>query len=178
MQWKSSGTLSLQVAGKYVPLNTVCLKDEWGQKRRFRIKTLLSADEKKARLASSWSQLAKDPKGRIGALIVGAHRSGWLRIGSSERTLPYLFVSLDALSKKARKKLLIPLDYELIEQEDTILAREIEPCSFYVASKHSNLFHEPGCWQAKRIRGNHRVVFKTKEEALGSGYIPHKICGE
>jgi len=126
---------------------------------------------------SSWSQLAKDQKGRIGALIVGVHRSGWLRVGSSKRTLPYLFVSLDALSKKVRKKLLIPLDYELIEQEDAILAREIEPCSFYVASKHSNLFHESGCWQAKRIKGNHRIVFETKEQALKSGYTPHRVCG-
>ncbi|MBE0478538.1 hypothetical protein IBX65_05390 [Candidatus Aerophobetes bacterium] len=177
MEWKASGISCIQVGGRYVPLKTLWLKDRWGQKKRFRVKTVLDLRNSKHGFLLPWSQLARDEKGRIGALIVGAHHSGWLRIGSSRKFLPYLFVSLDALARKVRKKLLVPLDYELIEEEDSILAREKEICSYYIASKRSNLFHEPGCWQAKRIKDKYRIVFRTRKEALSSGYIPHKICG-
>lgn len=177
MEWKTSGIPAVQVGGRCIPLKTVCLKDRWDRKKRFRIRTIFGPEEGRANLIPPWSQLARDEKGRIGALIFGAHHSGWLKIGSSGRRFPHLFVSLDALPKKVRRKLLIPLDYELIEQEDIILAREKRLCSYYVGSRNSNLFHEPGCWQAKRIKNNHRIVFRTKKQALCSGYTPHKICG-
>ena len=177
MHWKLSGIPSLQIGGRCVPLSTLWLKDKWGQKRRFRIRTVHGSDDRRTSRSPSWSQLAKDEKGRIGVLVVGYHRSGWLKVGSSEKMIPYLFAPLDALAKKVRKKLLIPLDYELVEEEDAILAREKESCPWYVASKNSHLFHESGCWQAKRIKDNCRMVFKTREQALRSGYTPHKSCG-
>jgi len=176
MEWKSSGISSIKVGGRYVPLTTLWLKDKWGQRKRFRVRTLVNINQKKPFFLPSWSQLAKDEKGRVGALIVGAHHSGWLKVGSYKEVVPYLFVSLDALPKKVRKKLLIPLEYELIEEEDMILARE-RGSSFYLASKRSKFFHEPGCWQAKRIKEENKVIFKTKKEAIASGYTPHKICG-
>jgi len=153
------------------------LKDKWGRKKYFRVKTVPAPQEEKASFNYCWGQLAKDDKGRIGALIMGVHHCGWLKIGVSERKVPYLFVSLDALPKKVRKKLLIPLNYELVEEEDTILAVEKDSHSFYVGSKNSRLFHEPGCPQAKRIKESYRIIFHTKKEALESGYVPHKICG-
>jgi len=177
MRWRPSGIPSIQVGGRYISLNTLWLKDKWGQRKRFRVRTIPDPGKRKGLSLPSWSQLARDEKGRIGALIVGAHHSGWLKIGSSRETLPYLFVSLDALPKRVRKKLLIPLEYELIEEEDTILAREKATSSFYVASRNSNLFHEPGCWQAKRIKDNYKIIFKTKKQALASGYTPHRGCG-
>jgi len=177
MRWKISGISSIQVGGKCIPLSTLWLKDRWGRRRRFRVSTFAGFDERKHRSVPSWSQLARDEKGRIGALIVGAHHSGWLRIGSSKKIVPYLFVSLDALPKKVRRKLLIPIEYELIEEEDTIVAREKNPSPFYIASKNSKLFHEPGCWQAKRIKDEYKVIFKTRKEALEAGYTPHRVCG-
>jgi len=76
-----------------------------------------------------------------------------------------------------RKKLLIPLDYELVEEDETILAKERKSSSYYVGSKRSNLFHEPGCWQAKRIKETQRIIFETKQKALEAGYTAHKVCG-
>jgi len=176
MEWKQSGIPFIKVGGKCVSLKTVWLKDKWGHRRRFRVRTVFNPTQE-THILPSWSQLAKDERGRIGALIVGRHHSGWLKIGSSNRLLPYLFVSLDALPKKVRKKLLIPLEYELVEEEEAILAKEKEVRSYYVGSKRSNLFHEPGCWQAKRIKDDHRIIFKDKKQALSLGYTAHRVCG-
>lgn len=158
-------------------VKTLFLKDKWGQKKRFRVQTTLSPEKRQRHPAPAWTQLARDEKGRIGAVVIGAHCSGWIKIGASKEIHPYIFVSLDALPKKVRKKLLIPLDYELVEEEGTILAREKKEYPWYVGNLKSRLFHEAGCWQAKRIKNESKVIFKTKEEALKAGYTPHKLCG-
>lgn len=177
MEWKTSGIPSIEVGGRYIPVQSLWLKDTWGYRKYYRIKTVLDLKSGKPSSSFCWSQLARDNNDRIGALVMGAHRSGWLKVGSSGKFLPYLFVALDALPRKIRKKLLIPLDYELLEEEDAILAKEKAACPYYVGSKRSNLFHEPGCWQAKRIKETYKLVFASKKEALGSGYTAHRACG-
>jgi len=177
MRWKTSGIASLKVGERYIPVKTLWLKDKWGQRKRYRVQTVQSVEQGKTRFIPAWSQLARDERGIIGALITAAHYTGWLKIGKSKKTSPYLFVSLDALPKKVRKKLLIPLDYELVEEDETILAKERKSSSYYVGSKRSNLFHEPGCWQAKRIKETQRIIFETKQKALEAGYTAHKVCG-
>ncbi|HDN85018.1 MAG TPA: hypothetical protein ENG47_04610 [Candidatus Aerophobetes bacterium] len=177
MIWRESGVPSIKVGGKYVPVKTLFLKDKWGQKKRFRVQTILNLKEKKPHYTPAWAQLARDSKGKIGAIVAGAHSSGWIRVGSSRETQPYIFVSLDALPKKVRKKLLVPLDYELIEEEGTILAKEKKEYPWYVGNLKSRLFHEAGCWQAKRIKSENKIIFKTKKEAFKAGYTPHKLCG-
>lgn len=43
----------------------------------------------------------------------------------------------------------------------------------YVASKSSNVYHQPKCDWAKKIFRNRRVWFKNKEEAWEKGYKAH-----
>lgn len=177
MNWKTSGIAALKIGERYVPLRTVWLKDKWGQRRRYRIQTIQSIKQNRTRFNPAWSQLARDERGIIGALISPAYYTGWLKIGRAKKLSPYIFVPLDALPKKVRKKLLIPLDYELIEEDGNILAKEKNCFNFYVGSKSSNLFHEPGCWQAKRIKETRKIIFETKQKALEAGYTAHKVCG-
>lgn len=175
MIWKTSGVFSFEIGGRRVPVKTLLLKNKWGQRRRYRVKTVQNQDQRGS-YPPACSQLARDENGKIGALITGAYYGGWIKVGSSARTCPYLFVSLDALAKKVRKKLLTPLDYELIEEEDVLLVKEMEDSSYYVASVKSSVFHQPGCWMAKRIKEPHKIIFKNKREALEQGYTIHKLC--
>lgn len=46
----------------------------------------------------------------------------------------------------------------------------------YWASKQSDKFHYPLCKWAQIIKPENRIIFKTKEEALKTGYIPCKVC--
>lgn len=43
----------------------------------------------------------------------------------------------------------------------------------YVASKRSNVYHEPKCEWAKKIQKARRVWFASREEALNKGYKKH-----
>lgn len=43
----------------------------------------------------------------------------------------------------------------------------------YVASKRSNVYHEPKCEWAKKIQKDRRVWFVSREEALSKGYKKH-----
>lgn len=43
----------------------------------------------------------------------------------------------------------------------------------YVASKRSNVYHEPKCEWAKKIQKDRRVWFASREEALNKGYKKH-----
>ena len=44
----------------------------------------------------------------------------------------------------------------------------------YVASKRSNIYHEPRCEWAKKIKEERRLWFAEKEEAQGKGYRKHE----
>lgn len=177
MKWVNSGIASLMVGERYVTVKTLWLKDKWGQRKKCRIETVQDMHTRKKRKVPAWSKLAKDEKGIIGALVVGAYNAGWLKISRFKKTAPYLFVSLDALPKRARKKLLMSIDCEILEEEGTILAREKRYFDKYLASKRSKLFHEPGCPLVKRIKESNRVLFETKQKALEAGYKAHRSCG-
>lgn len=43
----------------------------------------------------------------------------------------------------------------------------------YVASKRSNVYHEPKCDWAKKIQKDRRLWFSSREEALDKGYKKH-----
>lgn len=43
----------------------------------------------------------------------------------------------------------------------------------YVASKRSNVYHEPKCEWAKKIQKDRQVWFESREEALNKGYKKH-----
>ena len=167
MVWKSLGFSDLWVAGSPVFVRSLLLSDSIGQFRRYRIFSDGGLP--------AWARLAKDGSGKIGAFITGAY-SSFVKVGSVKKIQPCLFVPLSCLSKKAFRKLLIPLDFELCEEENMVVAREIENQPYYVANRNSHIFHHPGCRRAKRIALQNQITFKARKEALSSGYSPHRIC--
>ncbi len=46
----------------------------------------------------------------------------------------------------------------------------------YVASKNSKVFHRPDCSSAKRISPENLISYNSKNEAIGAGKRPCKIC--
>lgn len=167
MIWKSLGHSDLSVGGKPVLIRSLLLCTELGDFHRYRV---CSEAGKPV-----WARLAKDGSGKIGALVTGPY-SEMLKIPSRKEMQPHLFVPLNSLSKRVQKKLLIPLNYELYEEENTLVAREIADEPYYLASKISSVFHYPGCKRAHKVIPGNRVYFKTRNEALENGYRPHKIC--
>jgi len=155
------------VAGSPIPTRSIFISDTLGRFRRYR--TFSGGG------LPAWARLAKDATGKIGALITGAYSSS-VKVGSATKIQPYLFVPLSSLSKRVFRKLLVPLDFELCEEDNMVVAREIESQSYYVANRNSRLFHHPGCERAKRITTQNRKIFKTRKEAFASGYSPGKIC--
>jgi hypothetical protein len=167
MVWKSLGFSDFWVAGSFTPVRSLLVSDSFGQFRRYRIFTEGGLP--------AWARLAKDGSGKIGAFITGAY-SSFVKVGSAKKIQPYLFVPLSSLSKRVLRKLLIPLDFELYEEDNIVVAREIENQPYYVANRNSHLFHHPGCKRAKRITSQNQIIFKTRQEALTSGYSPGRIC--
>lgn len=167
MVWKSLGFSDLWVAGSPVSVRSLIVSDSIGEFRRYRI---FSEAGTPARV-----RLAKDGSGKIGALITGAY-SSFVKVGSAKKIQPYLLVPLSSLSKKVFRKLLIPLDFELYEEENMVVAREIESKPYYLANRKSRVFHHPGCKRAKRIASQNQIIFKTRKEALVTGHSPDKIC--
>jgi micrococcal nuclease len=47
---------------------------------------------------------------------------------------------------------------------------------YYIGNKHSTRFHRPGCEYAAQMADRNKIIFKTKEEALDSGYSPCRTC--
>ncbi len=167
MVWRSLGFSDLWVAGSPVSVRSLIVSDNFGQFRRYRIFSEGGLP--------AWARLAKDGSGKIGALVTGAY-SSFVKVGSTKKIQPCIFVPLSSLSKRVFRKLLIPLDCELYEEEDVVVAREIENQSYYVANRNSRMFHHPGCKRAKRIASQNQIIFKTRKEALASGYSPARIC--
>jgi methylphosphotriester-DNA--protein-cysteine methyltransferase len=46
----------------------------------------------------------------------------------------------------------------------------------YVGSANSNVYHDPTCLCAQRIKPGNLVRFRSATEALARGYRPCKIC--
>lgn len=51
-----------------------------------------------------------------------------------------------------------------------------ESPSFYVASKRSEVFHNPNCPYAKKIASYNLIKFKSRDEAINSGRRPCRVC--
>jgi len=48
--------------------------------------------------------------------------------------------------------------------------------AYYIASKGSRKFHRPNCRFARELSFDKRVIFRTKDEALGKGYSQDWRC--
>lgn len=174
MKWRVFGSSEFLIGGRPVLVKTLKLRDKLGNWRRYRIATVANHLSSPIYIPA-WAYLAKDKEGKIGAMITGSYFR-LVKLGRKGQAQPTLFVSLDALSRKARRKLLIPLDYELFEEEDIILAREKNNEPYYIGNKKSRNFHHSGCSRAKIISLENKIIFYTRREALEKGYTPAKIC--
>jgi micrococcal nuclease len=47
---------------------------------------------------------------------------------------------------------------------------------YYIGNKRSTRFHRPSCEYAAQMTDKNKIIFKTKEEALDSGYSPCRTC--
>lgn len=47
---------------------------------------------------------------------------------------------------------------------------------YYIGNKNSRKFHRPDCYWAQKISLHNRVIFKSRDEAINSGYVPCKVC--
>ncbi len=175
MKWKILTHLNLRVGGAPVLIRTLRLTDELGRWRRHRVCTVQEYSSTRGTRIPAWAKLAKDEGGAIGVLVSGAH-FGLLKLGRFSRAQPYLHVSLDALSKKAQRKLLVPLDCELVQNQDLLLAKERKDEPYYVGSRTSTRFHYPGCPRAARILVQNKVVFTTREDAVATGALSCFLC--
>lgn len=167
MLWKSLGHSDLLIGGKPVLIRSLLLSNETGNVHRYRVCSQAGKPV--------WAKLAKDSSGKIGALVTGPY-SEFFEIPSLKEAQPYLFVPLNSLSKRVRKKLLIPLNYELCEEGNTLVAKERQNEPYYIASSSSSVFHYPGCRIARKVLPHNRISFKTRNEALNAHYRPHRIC--
>ena len=48
--------------------------------------------------------------------------------------------------------------------------------SAYLASRNSEVFHRPGCASAAKIAPRNLLQFKTRDDAIGSGRRPCRVC--
>jgi len=174
MKWKTLSHIQISVGGPPVSVKTVRLTDELGRSRRYRVCTA-NTDTGHSSRRPAWARLAKDEGGTIGVLITGAH-SSLVKVGGLGGAQSHLRVSLDSLSKKALKTLLVPLSYEVVNEDGFVLAREDQERPYYVASSWSTRFHYPGCPRATRISPGNRVVFEERQDALDAGYLPDGLC--
>jgi len=46
----------------------------------------------------------------------------------------------------------------------------------FVGSIHSNVYHYPWCYEAKKIKPQNQVWFPNAKAALAAGYRPCKVC--
>ncbi|MEK6939820.1 MAG: hypothetical protein AABX31_03765 [Nanoarchaeota archaeon] len=69
------------------------------------------------------------------------------------------------------------VDGKVVEAKPEAKAEPSKKTTFspgkYVASKRSNVYHEPKCEWAKKIQKDRRVWFASREEALNKGYKKH-----
>lgn len=122
MEWKTWFP-EIMVGGKEVPIRSLVLPDDSQHWRRYRTCTTQGSFSLRFSPKPASGRLAKDPSGNVGVLVTGLY-GGWLKIGRHIQAYPYLFVPLNALSKKPRRILLRQIDYELFEQDGIIMARE------------------------------------------------------
>ena len=70
------------------------------------------------------------------------------------------------------------------EMPDAVSAEDVKPAepdnavksADYIGNSNSHIFHKPSCGSANTIKEENRVSFKSREDAVKSGYTPCKRC--
>jgi len=61
---------------------------------------------------------------------------------------------------------------QTVPQPNTVQPKEWK----YMASKNSKVFHHPNCKWAKKIHPSNLIGFSSRQEAMGSGRRPCRVC--
>jgi hypothetical protein len=122
MDWQPFGS-NLFVHGEPCDVRSVRLADETGNLHRFRVSTCWNPGAAKFTKTPAYARLVKDSDGRIGAVVVG-HNGGFLKIGKFPACLPYIFVPLSSICKKAQKRLLKGKNLDFFSDGNFVFARE------------------------------------------------------
>jgi len=59
--------------------------------------------------------------------------------------------------------------------ETAVPAPAVDPCK-YIGNSNTMKFHYARCVSVGQMKGEHKVCFATREEAIGRGYVPCKKC--
>lgn len=70
------------------------------------------------------------------------------------------------------------------EMPDTVSAEDVKPAepnndvkaTAYIGNSNSHIFHKPSCSSANTMKEENKVSFKSREDAVKSGYTPCKRC--
>ena len=60
-------------------------------------------------------------------------------------------------------------------QPDLVVQQDRQEFILFGSSK-SNKFHRPSCQYVQRIKPGNVVGFRSRDEAIGMGYVPCKVC--
>ena len=122
MGWKKYGKGKF-ISEKKVSIRSLRVKDENGVVKRFRLSTVWDFNAQNFTKRPARAQLFKNEEKKIGVLITG-DAGGFVKVGKNCGIFPQVFSSLDAISKKARRKLLKEFSVEFFEEDGILIAKE------------------------------------------------------
>lgn len=123
MEWKKFNK-DCYISNNAEEIRSVILPDENGSLTRHRVSTIWNLEKPKFTKSSATGKLLKDNENRIGVAVIGKN-GGHLKIGRFSSFPAYIFVSLNHLSKKAKKNLLKDAKIEFFSDGNQIFGREI-----------------------------------------------------
>lgn len=122
MRWIEWGQ-GLSAGNRKVEIRTVRVEDETGRARRLRATTCWDPARPGHTSTPAEGRLIREGSGRIGVLVSGRHQ-GHLRVGSRGPCLRSVSVPLDAISRKALRRLLAGTGLELATEGEWLFARD------------------------------------------------------
>ncbi len=124
IDWQIFGE-QIEVAGKLVEVRSLRLPDNLDNYRRYRVTTTWNRENPKFTSVPARGRLARDPQGRIGAVVMGA-TGGFLKVGRFTYSPVFIFVPLSSLSQKPRRRILGREPLEFFSEGEALFAREQE----------------------------------------------------
>ncbi len=120
MEWRKQG--SCFTGAGCAEIRSVKVVDEEGESRRFRVSTVRD-DSSKFTSVPADGRLYKSDKAQIGVIITGRNM-GYVKVGKNLAVQQSVVVSLNAVSKKVRARLLKGTGIDLVEIDGTMVGIE------------------------------------------------------
>lgn len=113
----------ISVGTRDAEVRSLSLPDEYGRRRRRRVTTCWDLDRPGFTRVPARGRLAREEGGRIGAFVSGRHE-GRIKIGGHPGTHAGICVPLEALSARARRRLLSGTGLRVTSEDGQVFARE------------------------------------------------------